>query len=186
MDNNLAIRIEFLQQFGIEKMGHSGQGLLNHLLGTREILAEWGARQALCDAGLFHSVYGTESYTGTTVPMSMRDLVREVIGEEAEELAYLFGVMRRKLFRENFELQHHFRIQHRQTNNWIPITSKQFSDLANLEIANALEQIPRLPSDKKGKAEFLKLYRSRAMPKAKQAIDKFFTEKAKVEEESKP
>ena len=176
MDNNLATRIKFLQQFGIEKMGHSGQGLLSHLLGTRAILFEWGARQELCDAGLFHSVYGTESYRGTTIPVSMRDLVREVIGEEAETLAYMFGVMRRKLFRENFEQKHHFRIQHRQTDNWIPITSKQLSDLVNMEVANGLEMLHRLPPEEKGKGEYLKLYRSRAMPKAQQAIDSFFNE----------
>jgi hypothetical protein len=32
--------------------------LLDHLIGVRQVLAGGQARPSLCDAGLFHSVYG--------------------------------------------------------------------------------------------------------------------------------
>jgi hypothetical protein len=47
-----------LREANTEGMQHSDRGLLDHLFGTRQLLVEWEARAALCDAGLFHSVYG--------------------------------------------------------------------------------------------------------------------------------
>ena len=58
--------------------------MFDHLLGTRRLLVEWEARPALCDAGLFHSVYSTEYYELKAIPLSMRDEVRQLIGDEAE------------------------------------------------------------------------------------------------------
>jgi hypothetical protein len=60
MDAQLTRRIQFREAAGIGRMKHSERGLLQHLLGTHALLGDWGARTALCDAGLFHSVYGTE------------------------------------------------------------------------------------------------------------------------------
>jgi len=62
MDEQLENRLRFLRKASTEQMPHSEVGLLDHLLGTRQLLIEWEARPALCDAGLFHSVYGTEHY----------------------------------------------------------------------------------------------------------------------------
>jgi hypothetical protein len=50
----------------------------------------------ICDAGLFHSVYSTERYELKAIPLSMRDEVRQLIGDEAESLVGLFCMMRRK------------------------------------------------------------------------------------------
>ena len=36
--------------------------------------------------GLFHSVYSTEYYELKAIPLSMRDEVRQMIGDEAESL----------------------------------------------------------------------------------------------------
>ena len=79
-------------------MPHSDRGLFDHLLGTRQLLVDWGARPALCDAGLFHSIYSTEHYEQTAVALTRRDEVRQLIGEEAESLVWLFCMMRRETF----------------------------------------------------------------------------------------
>src|SRR6058998_441559 len=55
-DEHLENRIRFLRKANIEGLPHSDRGLLDHLLGTRQLLVEWAARPAACDAGLFHSV----------------------------------------------------------------------------------------------------------------------------------
>jgi|AntAceMinimDraft_12_1070368.scaffolds.fasta_scaffold373654_1 hypothetical protein len=40
-----------------------GNGALDaHLAGVRRVLHAWGAGDDVCDAGLFHSIYGTEGF----------------------------------------------------------------------------------------------------------------------------
>ena len=124
-------------------MPHTNRGLLDHLLGTRQLLVEWEARPALCDAGLFHSVYGTEYYELKAIPLTMRHEVRQLIGEEAESLAWLFCMIRRESLYENPGQDGGFRVQHRVTDEWLPLTGIQFQDLLTLTIANVLEPFPR-------------------------------------------
>jgi len=45
----------FLREVNTQEIPHTERALLDHLLGTRQLLVEWGARPAVCDAGLFHS-----------------------------------------------------------------------------------------------------------------------------------
>src|SRR6266550_7337642 len=58
MDEELERRVRFLRAARTDGMARTERGLL----GTRQLLMDWGARAAFCDAGLFHSVYGTEHY----------------------------------------------------------------------------------------------------------------------------
>src|SRR5580765_6982544 len=115
MDEQLENRLRFLREANTEGMAHSERGLFDHLLGTRQMLVQWGARPALCDAGLFHSVYSTEHYELKAVPLTMRDEVRQLIGEEAELLAWLFCMMRRETFDENLRRERDFSVRHRLT-----------------------------------------------------------------------
>jgi hypothetical protein len=91
-------RLRFLRKANTEGMPHSDRGLLDHLLGTRQLLVEWGSRPARGDAGLFHSIYSTEHYEQTAVALTRRDEVWQLIGEEAESLVLLFCMMRRETF----------------------------------------------------------------------------------------
>src|SRR5688500_4710344 len=101
MDEQLERRLEFLRKANADGMPHTDGALLDHLLRTRQLLVEWEARPALCDAGLFHSVYGTEYYELKAVPLSMRQEVQQLIGEEAESLVWLFCTMRRETLLDN-------------------------------------------------------------------------------------
>ena len=62
VDNEFEKAIAYLRSRGAAETSHSNRMLLKHLIGTWEQLAIWGARRTLCDAGLFHSVYGTEHF----------------------------------------------------------------------------------------------------------------------------
>jgi len=117
--------------------------LFDHLLGTRQLLVEWGARPALCDAGLFHSIYSTEHYELTAVPLTMRDEVRQLIGEEAESLVWLFCMMRREPFFLDLGKGRNPFVQHRETGEQIPLSGTQYQDLLTLLFANSLEAFPR-------------------------------------------
>ena len=83
--------IEFLLDNDVDENAHSGRNLLDHLLGTAELLMEWECDKDLVLAGLCHSIYGTDSYHTVTIDPSRRDEVRALIGEKAEALAWEFG-----------------------------------------------------------------------------------------------
>jgi hypothetical protein len=145
MDDSLEARIRFLREANTGSMPHTDRGLLDHLLGTRKLLVDWGAPPAVCDAGLFHSVYGTEHYEPVALPLSMRAAVRDLIGEEAECLAWLFCFMRRETFDGNLlRREGEFAIQHRLTAERIPLSTAEFRDLVTMTFANTLEAMPRL------------------------------------------
>src|SRR6188508_2043760 len=87
MDEQLENRLRFLRNANTKEMAHTDRALFDHLLGTRQLLVEWGARPALCDAGLFHSIYSTEHYEQTAVPLTRRDEERQLIGEGSSTLS---------------------------------------------------------------------------------------------------
>ncbi|HEV2777927.1 MAG TPA: hypothetical protein VGX25_00865 [Actinophytocola sp.] len=82
---------EFLVARGAEEMPHPGGTLLAHLCRTRDMLASWGARPALCLAGLAHAAYGTDGFPQGLVEVAARPTLVEVIGPEAEEIVYRYG-----------------------------------------------------------------------------------------------
>ena len=164
--------IAFLEQHGAATMGHSDDGLLAHLLGTEALLRAWGARPALCTAGLLHSVYGTESYRGTLLPLDLRPKVRELAGDEAETIAYRFGAMEKDSFYTNLWRTDDFRIRNRFTGKDEPLTERALGDLSDLVAANWLEQRDRAPEAVRWhrRVEFAAM-RPRLLPAARAAIE---------------
>ncbi|MGW1954893.1 DUF6817 domain-containing protein [Streptomyces sp. NPDC001920] len=139
-----ADKIAFLEKHGTDALVHSGADLLAHLQGVHDLLRSWGCGDALCDAGLFHSVYGTEIFPTGAVPLQLRPVVRELIGEEAELLVHLFGtVARAGIFDAAFDGAP-FLLETRSGAH-IGVTDRQYGDLATLTVANWLEQRPRFP-----------------------------------------
>jgi hypothetical protein len=145
--------------------------LLDHLLGARALLAAWGARQPVCDAGLFHSVYSTEAYKAAALPLDRRDEVRALIGEEAERLAWLFCVMERDTFDANLARTAGLELTNRLTSERISLSHGEFVDLVNLSCANTLEAIPRLPWGQRRRCfAYLARYETIALPEASAAV----------------
>lgn len=83
--------IDFLLDNAADESSHSGRNLMEHLVGTAEILIGWECDRDIVLAGLCHSIYGTDSYHTVTIDPSRRGEVRALIGEKAEELAWQFG-----------------------------------------------------------------------------------------------
>tara|TARA_R110002050_G_scaffold264902_1_gene405862 strand:+ start:346 stop:765 length:420 start_codon:yes stop_codon:yes gene_type:complete len=86
-------KIDFLKSIGSDKVNHAGQNLLEHLIGTSEKLKELGAKLYLQDAGLFHSVYGTTYFMPDQGLVDDRQIVIDLIGKQAEEIAYWFCIL---------------------------------------------------------------------------------------------
>jgi hypothetical protein len=174
MDEQLERRIRFLRTAHTDEMPHSGRELLDHLLGTRQLLVDWGARPALCDAGLFHSIYGTEHYELKAVPLDVRAPVQQLIGDEAESLAWLFCVMRRETLFQNLGRSGDFTVQQRLTGEWLPLTATQFQDLVTMSFANTLEAFPRVSWVARWNIRrYFRRYRSIASPPVQAAFDRF-------------
>ena len=54
-------RLDLLKQMGFNDLMHDSHvPFMSHLLGVRRVLVGWDERAAMCDAGLFHSAYGTD------------------------------------------------------------------------------------------------------------------------------
>ena len=80
-------KFEFIERIS-SNLDHSGSTFFDHLWGTYSLLKKMGEPEYICDAGLYHSIYGT-SYYDVNVTVS-REIVINLIGEVAENLVYVF------------------------------------------------------------------------------------------------
>lgn len=81
---------ELMAELGARSTAHVKSDLLTHLKGTATILAEWGAREALQLAGLCHAAYGTDGFPATLLPLAERARLKAVVGDEAEDIVYVY------------------------------------------------------------------------------------------------
>lgn len=62
---------------------------INHCIGVYEILKNEGHSEDICNAGLYHSIYGTSNFNITVQSVERdRELIKKEIGEYAENLVY--------------------------------------------------------------------------------------------------
>jgi hypothetical protein len=107
---------------------HSDSTYKDHCVGIYNILKEMKLPENICLAGLFHSVYSTEYFKISNPPT--REEIQKVIGNEAEQLVYVFCNLRN---RHNVILNNSFNFD------------KQFHiALASIEYANLKEQQSRI------------------------------------------
>jgi hypothetical protein len=142
-------RLDLLRGLGFGELTHDSHvPFLSHLVGTRRLLAGWGSSPDLCDAGLFHSVYGTEFFP-TAAPVS-RSEVRLVIGARAERLAWLWCTIRRDTIdaAAGTALDRH-------TGDVIVLAPGELSDIATLWAADTVEQLGRMAPHERGFAQGL-------------------------------
>ena len=144
MDAQLAEQTRFLKEIGAEDAQHSHTSLLAHLAGVRKLLGEWGARPALVEAGLFHSVYGTEYFALGTVELEKRSKICALIGAEAEEIVHLWCTIRRESLSENLNRSAGFTAVDRNTGEQVSLTAERLEDLITLWCADTCEQISRM------------------------------------------
>jgi len=90
-------------------------------------------------AGAFHSVYGTEEFRSRTLPLSKRATLVALIGEEAEELVYLFGAADRRSF-YSFPNAGPFSVALPATGESVLIDDITYASLIEIEAANIVEQ----------------------------------------------
>ena len=165
-DPDLAPKLAYLREIGFAGVEHDSHvPFLSHLAGTRRLLREWGCRSALCDAGLFHSVYGTEYFDPAELATAERSDVAALIGEEAERVAWLWCT----IVRDEIDLET-LTAPSRITGEPILVTAAELGDLATLWAADAVEQIERMTPDERGFARTLPRLLPFAAPVAQEAM----------------
>src|ERR1700678_4235624 len=96
MTTNIYKRMtDFLISIGIEHIPHTHKTYLGHLIAVYRLMQAEGCTEEASQAGMFHSVYGTERFQGFKLPLERRGEVRGLIGERAERLAYINCAMDR-------------------------------------------------------------------------------------------
>jgi Domain of unknown function (DUF6817) len=157
-------RLDLLERLGFGQLTHDSHvPFLSHLVGTRRVLASWGCDAELCDAGLFHSVYGTEYFP--TDGTASRDEVRAVIGERAERLAWLWCTIRR----DTIDVQAGT-VEDRHTGGRLRFGPGELSDVATLWAADTVEQLHRMAPDERAFADGLPAVIAEACPAAQDAV----------------
>jgi hypothetical protein len=137
---------DYLVALGTDKVPHTNEVFLAHLIGVHRDLKDWGCDEELCRAGMFHSIYGTERFQRFSLPIERRGEIRELIGSRAERLAYLNSAMDRASFDmavANGDAAGRYRIVDRITREEIELTRDEFDDLCRVHLCDWLEQVPR-------------------------------------------
>ena len=134
---------DYLVALGTDHVPHSNTPFLAHLIGVYRDLKAWGCPEHLVLAGLFHSIYGTEAFQGFTLPLSKRDEVRELIGEQAERLAYINCALTRESLDASVAAGGPPRLWDRFEDRPLPVDPAEYTDLLTLHLCDRLEQVER-------------------------------------------
>ncbi|GAB4142081.1 MAG: hypothetical protein Tsb009_12140 [Planctomycetaceae bacterium] len=132
----------FIREVGADDVSHSERTYLAHAIGVYNDMKKWGCNEDLCHAAIFHSIYGTELFQRFTLPLERRDEVRAMIGNTAEQIAYLNCAMDREHFdRAIFQTEGPYYIRDRFTGEDVPLTEAEFNDMVRLHLCDWLEQV---------------------------------------------
>jgi hypothetical protein len=145
--DRLAQLVGLLQSIGAGEKSHSDGSLLEHLVHTYLILRSWGASLDQATAGLFHSVYGTEDFHEATVRPEDRPIVGRIIGERAESIAYHYCSCSKRSLHDSLKTGPPYRAHDLRRQETVELDESLFHDLILLDLANEIEQQPRVRED---------------------------------------
>lgn len=133
--------IAHLKTLGAADSAHVKDSLLSHLEGTCALLQQWGDRDALCLSGLYHAVYSTHGFTQSLMDAENREPLRALIGEEAENIVYLFCACDRQQFYPQIGRSERPLLHNRFTGRDEELDDSELRDLIELTVANELQII---------------------------------------------
>jgi hypothetical protein len=128
-----------LAELGAGDFAHLTGSLEAHFIGVHDLLAKWGARPVLCDAGLYHAAYGTTKFTQIMVPLERRGLVAAIIGGQAEAIVYRYCSCDRVTLWPTIGSVVPLPFLDRFTGETIDMSLEDLRDFCELTIANSLQ-----------------------------------------------
>jgi uncharacterized protein DUF6817 len=124
---------------GGARVPHVSGTLAAHLRRTEDLLRSWGSRDALCLAGLYHAVYGTAGIRDKLLDVSERQSIADVIGAEAEAIAYLYAGCDRARYHPRIGTPAQWQFADRFTGAEHAISAASLRDFCELTVANEVE-----------------------------------------------
>jgi hypothetical protein len=144
VDTNYKRLTDFLVGLNVEQVPHTSKSYLAHLVAVYRLMESNGCPEEVCRAGMFHSIYGTQQFQGFKLPLTDRPMVRDLIGDRAERLAYLNCAMDRATLDRAVENgTGPYRITDRLSGQDVELSPHDFDDLCRVHLFDWLEQAPR-------------------------------------------
>jgi hypothetical protein len=133
--------VEKLISLGAPDVEFHSRYLLDHFRGTYELLNLWKQSEDLCLAGLYHSVYLTQFFISNDPNDDNRDIIRNILGVDAERLVYLYCVIDRRQFIRTNAVSGDRVVFDSYKCQDVELTPTEFANLVTLIWANAFEQL---------------------------------------------
>jgi uncharacterized protein DUF6817 len=133
--------VALLEERGAASIAHPGGTLLAHVGRVAELLASWGAREALVTAGLAHAVYGTDGFAVSLFGLDDRARVASVVGPAAESIVYRYASCDRGSTLGQVGRRHPVVFRDRFTGVDEPLPDDELADFAELTVANEVDLV---------------------------------------------
>jgi hypothetical protein len=140
------VLIKALRRVGAFRVKHNREQNLTlglHLMNTYDDLKRRGLDEEVALAGGLHSIYGTNAFKRATLGPEKRVVIRELFGDRAERLAWLFGHINRPKGLESGD------VRDWKTGEPVEIADDDLRDLKLIEIANLIDngaQLSKYPN----------------------------------------
>ncbi len=174
----------YLLTLGVSDIEHTNGKFLPHLKGLSEYLERYNRPFPTIVAGLFHSIYGTETFNGFSLPLERREEVRKVIGAEAEALVYAYCRMSRVSFDMSVVEGKTCLRDRDKYESIIEVTPKQFTELQWMMLLDTLEVDARVSKEEQwtSRIDFWRTMSYRLGASASKAINEVYgSEKIEVD-----
>jgi len=131
----------FFEDIGANRIEHGDSRLNRHLLRCYDLAKAANQSDVVCKAAALHSIFGTNHFKTVTVNIANKQVIGDLIGDEALKLVELFHQIDRP---RAFE----FALEHGGINpdlmkvggGMVSVTPTQFDQLCAIEAVNMLDQ----------------------------------------------
>jgi hypothetical protein len=131
--------LQFLRARSADTVVHVGGTLLDHLVGTEELLRSWGCGEDLCLAGLCHAAYGTDGFGASLVSWTTRHVLFDAVGGDVEAIVYLYASCDRAAVYPRLAGVGPVVFRDRFTDSTFDVSASEIRDFVDLTLANELE-----------------------------------------------
>ncbi|MEH6571171.1 MAG: DUF6817 domain-containing protein [Halioglobus sp.] len=132
-------KFQKLSELGAGEFSHLDGTLIEHLIGTHDILIKWNASTALADAGLYHAAYGTAGFDERLVSIDQRGEIADIIGAAAEEIVFQYCACSRQDFYAQIGTEQNPRFKNRFSGESYYLSQEMLISFCELTAANEIE-----------------------------------------------
>jgi hypothetical protein len=133
--------IDLLVERGADGIEHPGGTLLAHLRRVASLLEQWGAGDTVQRTGLCHACYGTDGFPAVLLGLDERDVLVDLIGEQAEAWVYQYASCDRGAVYPELATAGPLRFRDRFTGGTSLVAERDAAVFVELTAANELDLV---------------------------------------------